>query len=53
MALFGSSFVVSPENCSALPVNRWLFIIAAAANLVTEEGVVVFFSFFFLGATNS
>lgn len=42
MALFGSSFVVSPENCSALLVNRWLFIIATAANVVTEGGVVVF-----------
>lgn len=38
MALFGSSFVVSPENCSALLVNRWLFIIATAANVVTEGG---------------
>lgn len=53
-ALFGSSFVVSPENCSALPVNRWLFIIATAANLVTEKGGVDFLIiFFFPTATNS
>lgn len=39
-ALFGFSFVVSPENCSALPVNRWVFIIVTAANLVTEWGVL-------------
>lgn len=50
MALFGSSFVVSPENCSLLLVNRWLFIIAIAANLVTEGGgvfLILFFFFFF------
>lgn len=47
MALFGSSFVVSPENCSALPANRWLFIIATAANLVTENGGVNFLIIFF------
>lgn len=42
MALFGSSFVVSPENCSALLANRWVFIIVTAANLVTEwEGALL------------
>lgn len=51
MALFSSSFVGSPENCSALLVNRWLFIIATAANLVTETVGVDLFFFFQLPST--